>query len=107
MRDYKKGKYLLETRPGQLLPITTSKDKGASTNAEQQQKRILEKVWANVEKAMAEMRAALIAQLQDPARSVEEQERTLEYVLEKLFTQVQTGFIFIFIAQDFDGTSTC
>ena len=45
---------------------------------EQQQKRILEKVWASVEKAMGEMRRVLFAQLQDPRRSVEEQERTLE-----------------------------
>lgn len=89
MRDYKKGKLLLDTRPGQLLPISASKDKdkddkgsGASagpTSAEQQQqKRILDKVWANVEKAMGEMRNVLLGQLRDPGRSVEEQEKTLE-----------------------------
>lgn len=90
MRDYKKGKLLLDTRPGQLLPISTSKDKdkddkagasasGPSTSVEQQQqKRILDKVWANVEKAMSEMRNVLLGQLRDPGRSVEEQEKTLE-----------------------------
>ena len=79
MRDYKKGKHRMETRPGQLLPINTSnKDKQAAAAAEQQQKRILEKVWASVEKAMAAMRTALISQLQDSSRSVEEQEKTLE-----------------------------
>jgi len=78
LRDYKKGKYLLENRPGQLLPIGTPKDAVASKIAEQQQKRVLDKVWNSVEKAMGEMRNVLISQLQDSTRSVEEQEKTLE-----------------------------
>ncbi|KAJ7695444.1 exocyst complex component Sec5-domain-containing protein [Mycena rosella] len=82
MRDYKKGKFLLESRPGQLLPIGTAKDGQASAAAEQQQKRILEKVWGSVEKAMGEMRNVLVSQLQNPRRSVEEQEKTLEILLE-------------------------
>ncbi|KAJ7755359.1 exocyst complex component sec5 [Mycena maculata] len=82
MRDYKKGKNLLETRPGQLLPIGNAKDGETSAVAEQQQKRILDKVWGSVEKAMGEMRNVLLAQLQDPRRSVEEQEKTLEILLE-------------------------
>lgn len=75
MRDYKKGKSLLESRPGQLLPISAAKDTAV---AEQQQKRILEKVWAKVEKTMTELRTALLNQLKNPTRSVEEQEKTLE-----------------------------
>ncbi|KAJ7136006.1 exocyst complex component Sec5-domain-containing protein [Mycena epipterygia] len=82
LRDYKKGKFLLESRPGQLLPIGTAKDGQASVAAEQQQKRILDKVWGSVEKAMGEMRNVLVSQLQDPRRSVEEQEKTLEILLE-------------------------
>ncbi|KDR72646.1 hypothetical protein GALMADRAFT_73791 [Galerina marginata CBS 339.88] len=99
LRDYKKGKYLLENRPGQLLPISlsgsplSSQATQASIGApqeqqqhmqqlEQQQKRILNKVWASVEKAMGEMRRVLVAQLQDSTRSVEEQEKTLETLLE-------------------------
>ncbi|KAF7972154.1 hypothetical protein HWV62_18804 [Athelia sp. TMB] len=82
MRDYKKGKFLLDSRPGQLLPIGTTKDGKASASAEQQQKRILEKVWANVEKAMGEMRNMLLSQLKDPTRSVEEQEKTIEILME-------------------------
>lgn len=78
MRDYKKGKYLLENRPGQLLPIGTLKDGPATQAAEQQQKRVLDKVWSSVERAMNEMRNVLVAQLQDSSRSVEEQEKTLE-----------------------------
>ncbi|KAF5336401.1 hypothetical protein D9611_006533 [Ephemerocybe angulata] len=82
MRDYKKGKYLLENRPGQLLPIGTLKDAPATQAAEQQQKRVLDKVWSSVERAMGEMRNVLVSQLQDSSRSVEEQEKTLEILLE-------------------------
>ncbi|KAJ7237307.1 exocyst complex component sec5 [Mycena haematopus] len=82
MRDYKKGKFLLESRPGQLLPIGNTKDGEMSAAAEQQQKRILDKVWGSVEKAMGEMRNVLISQLQDPRRSVEEQEKTLELLMD-------------------------
>lgn len=95
LRDYKKGKYLLENRPGQLLPISSSPGSSSSiasatyvagsvssgTQLQQmqmQQRRILNKVWASVEKAMGEMRKVLIAQLQDSSRSIEDHERTLE-----------------------------
>lgn len=75
MRDYKKGKFLLESRPGQLLPVGSTKYGQA---AGQQQKRILDKVWSTVERVMSEMRNQLQAKLQEPSRSVEEQEKTLE-----------------------------
>ncbi len=80
MRDYKKGKLLLETRPNQLLPVGTTKDGQSTESAVQQQKRILEKVWATVEKVMGQMRNELLAKLQEPSRSVEEQEKTIECV---------------------------
>ncbi|PIL27676.1 hypothetical protein GSI_10828 [Ganoderma sinense ZZ0214-1] len=82
MRDYKKGKLLLETRPNQLLPIGTTKDGQSTESAVQQQKRILEKVWATVEKVMGQMRNELLAKLQEPSRSVEEQEKTIEILYE-------------------------
>lgn len=80
MRDYKKGKLLLETRPNQLLPVGAAKDGQSADSAQQQQKRILDKVWATVEKVMSQMRNELLAKLQEPSRSVEEQEKTIEYV---------------------------
>lgn len=75
---------MLENRPGQLLPISVNpKDSSASgatvaTIEQQQQQRVLDKVWKNVEKAMGEMKNVLVAQLQDTSRTVEEQEKTLE-----------------------------
>ncbi|KAI1798032.1 exocyst complex component Sec5-domain-containing protein [Ganoderma leucocontextum] len=82
MRDYKKGKLLLETRPNQLLPVGTTKDGQSTESALQQQKRILDKVWATVERVMAQMRNELLAKLQEPSRSVEEQEKTIEILYE-------------------------
>ncbi|KAI0340406.1 hypothetical protein BDW22DRAFT_1360370 [Trametopsis cervina] len=82
LRDYKKGKFLLESRPGQLVPIGTAKEGQRSAAAEQQQKRILDKVWSMVERVMGEMRKQLNAKLEEPSRSVEEQEKTLEVLSE-------------------------
>lgn len=78
MRDYKKGKFMLESRSSQILPIGTKKDSQGPGSAEQQQRRILDKVWGTVEKVMGEMRNQLLGKLQEPSRSVEDQEKTLE-----------------------------
>ena len=71
---------MLESRPGQLVPIGSTKDGQRSAAAEQQQKRILEKVWSMVERVMGEMRSQLSLKLQEQSRSVEEQEKILECV---------------------------
>lgn len=73
---------MIESRPGQLLPVGSTKEGQASLTAQQQQKRILEKVWSTVERIMGEMRNQLHAKLQEPSRSVEEQEKTLEILME-------------------------
>lgn len=78
IRDYKKGKYILENRPSQLLPLGAMTDDASFFSAQQRQKRILNKVWAIVEKAMADMKGSLVSQLEDPNRSVEEHGKTLE-----------------------------
>lgn len=80
MRDYKKGKFMMESRAGQLLPISAPKDSQSAIIAERQQKRILDKVWGTVEKAMGEMRTLLVNQLQESGRPVEDQEKTIEQV---------------------------
>jgi len=71
---------MMESRAGQLLPITAPKDSQTAIIAERQQKRILDKVWGTVEKAMGEMRTLLVNQLQDPGRPVDDQEKTVEQV---------------------------
>ncbi|KAN0060309.1 Exocyst complex component S5 [Thecaphora frezii] len=90
LRDYKKGKYLLDSRPGQLLAFNTaagqagSIDPSAAGSAKQQaqQRRVFAKVWDAVEATMKEMQTRLLAQLREPKRSVEEQEKTIEVLLE-------------------------
>jgi exocyst complex component 2 len=81
LRDYKKGKFMMESRAGQLLPISGPKDGQNAVIAERQQKRVLDKVWGTVEKAMGEMRSILLGQLQEPGRPIEDQEKTIEHVL--------------------------
>jgi exocyst complex component 2 len=76
MRDYKKGNFLRESRPAQLFGGASS-----STAAEQQQKRIFDKVWGAVEKVMGDMKQNLLNELKEPLRSVEEQEKTIEFVV--------------------------
>ncbi|KAG9311750.1 exocyst complex component Sec5-domain-containing protein [Chiua virens] len=81
LRTYNKGKFLRESRQGQLSP-TESSSNGKPGGSMSEQKRILDKVWSNVEKVMAEMKSLLLSKLQEPGRSVEEQEKTIEILLE-------------------------
>jgi exocyst complex component 2 len=55
-----------------------TKDGATLAAAEQQQKRILDKVWGSVERVMLEMRNIQLAQLKDPGKSVEDHEKTIE-----------------------------
>ncbi|PWN37481.1 uncharacterized protein FA14DRAFT_14429 [Meira miltonrushii] len=93
LRDYKRGKYLMESRPGQLLTLTTSNSANLAglsdvnsnpANAKQhaQQQRVFAKVWDAVEATMQDMRDRLLKQLQEPRRPVEEQEKTIEILQE-------------------------
>lgn len=83
LRDYKKGKYLLESRPGQLLPVQDTGAAGAPSEAQLvQQRRIFAKVWDAVEDAMYDMQKRLLAHLREPQHSVEEQEKCIEVLLE-------------------------
>lgn len=63
-----------------MIPIESSAN-GKPDSAASEQKRILDKVWSNVEKVMAEMKSLLLSKLQEPSRSVEEQEKTIEYAV--------------------------
>jgi exocyst complex component 2 len=88
LRDYKKGKFLLDSRPGQLLAFNTtagqSGDATATGSAKQQaqQKRVFAKVWDAVEATMEDMKEQLFGLLKQPKRGVEEQEKTIEILLD-------------------------
>ncbi|KAF8434522.1 exocyst complex component Sec5-domain-containing protein [Boletus edulis BED1] len=78
LRTYSKGKFLRDSRQGSGESSASGKSGGPAS----EQKRILDKVWSNVEKVMGEMRSLLLSKLQEPSRSVEEQEKTIEILLE-------------------------
>ncbi|WFD23833.1 Exocyst complex component S5 [Malassezia equina] len=84
LRDYKKGRYLLESRPGQLLPIQTDNNEGGKPTETQvaQQQRIFARVWDAVEEIMYHMQAKLLDILRDSKRSVDEQEKCIQVLLE-------------------------
>ncbi|CAO1633663.1 unnamed protein product [Parajaminaea phylloscopi] len=91
LRDYNKGKYLLEHRPAQLLSFNSTATHGAELGPQaaerqrqqqQQQQRVFRKVWDAVEATMKEMERKLFAALQEPRRPVDEQEKTIEVLLE-------------------------
>lgn len=82
LRDYKKGKYLLDSRPGQLLAVGNKSEPAGGARNDVQQKRVFAKVWDAVEATMKDMQSRLTAQLREPKRSVEEQEKTIEILLE-------------------------
>ena len=72
LRDYKKGKYLLDSRPGQLLAVGSAKppESAGGARGDVQQKRVFAKVWDAVEATMKDMQSRLTAQLREPRRSV-------------------------------------
>ncbi|KIM53074.1 hypothetical protein SCLCIDRAFT_32138 [Scleroderma citrinum Foug A] len=81
LRNYDKGKFLLESKPGQIISVESGDGKSPAS-AESRQQRILERVWSNVERVMGEMKSLLLSKLQEPSRSVEEQEKIIEVLLD-------------------------
>ncbi|CAH1765291.1 8210_t:CDS:10, partial [Entrophospora sp. SA101] len=87
MRDYKKGKVILEStmscevpdnnNAGKLITEKESNDDAALSN---QYRKVFDKVWTEVEKIMEEMKVQLFKQLTEPWRSMEDQEKTIKYV---------------------------
>lgn len=76
LRDYKKGLFLRAARskPGTLMP-------GLPANTPDQitrQRRVFDKVWHSVEDVLRDMRNRLDEQVRDPARTVDEHEKSLE-----------------------------
>ncbi|GAA5834893.1 hypothetical protein JCM11251_002055 [Rhodosporidiobolus azoricus] len=78
LQAYKKGRYILASRPAQLLglPVPTTPQQ------QQQQKRIYDKVWGQVEKIIGDLRATLGKRLRDTKRGLDEVEKTIEILLE-------------------------
>jgi len=83
LRDYKKGKFLLESREPPRSTLTHRSDQGSPIvhGRATTPKMGIGQVWLSVGKAMGHGRVSeLVAQLQDPTTSVEDYEKTLECV---------------------------
>ena len=76
LRDYRKGTFINTSKSGQLLPGLPANTREQT----EQQKRIFDKVWKSVEELMDDMRVKLDTHLKDSTRSVEDQEKTIEWV---------------------------
>lgn len=76
LTSYKKGKYLLDSRPGALLGLPP----GAVMTEAQREKhgRVFEKVWGQIERIRDDFRDLLVEQLKDPRRDIEGVERNVE-----------------------------
>lgn len=73
---YKKGRYVADYRAAQLLgrPATAA----ISPAQEEQARRIIDKVWNEVERIVGDLRATLNKRLRDPRLPLEDVERTVD-----------------------------
>ncbi|KAH8927807.1 hypothetical protein BT69DRAFT_1347031 [Atractiella rhizophila] len=76
---YKKGRYLMESRPGMLIPFGAG---GVGGGGAEGRKRVFDKVWSQVEGIVGDLKKDLGARLRDPRCPIEEVERTIEILLE-------------------------
>ncbi|RIA91034.1 exocyst complex component Sec5-domain-containing protein [Glomus cerebriforme] len=86
IRDYKKGKVVLDSTMGTEGADTNGSGSYSSESDETalsiQYRKVFDKVWLEVDKIMEEMKDQLFKQLTEPWRSMEEQEKTINILLE-------------------------
>jgi len=82
LRDYKKGKFLHDSR---LAQLTSSSGNKNGKHAEEAHRKLLEKVWQQVEKVMEDLRVQLMEKLANASlgsngvgKTADEHERTIE-----------------------------
>ncbi|KAI8987114.1 exocyst complex component Sec5-domain-containing protein [Pilobolus umbonatus] len=84
IRDYKKGKYLYQVLKGDI----TSSDRNAGlpeveeTGVTDLHRKVFDKVWAEVQKIVAELQNVLLRMLADPWRSMDDQEKTINFLFD-------------------------
>ena len=77
IRDYRKGKYLYHDLQKEDDKVDGSEEE---SNISELHRKVFEKVWTEVNKIVVELRSVLLKMLEDPWRSMEEQEKTIKYV---------------------------
>ncbi|KAI7871922.1 exocyst complex component Sec5-domain-containing protein [Spinellus fusiger] len=77
IRDYKRGKYLYQTLKEEEDGNATNETLGTNTH-----QKVFDKVWIQVTKIVTELQNVLLKMLADPWRSMEEQEKTINYLFD-------------------------
>ncbi|KAI7903981.1 exocyst complex component Sec5-domain-containing protein [Cokeromyces recurvatus] len=85
IRDYKKGKYLYQVLKGDLG--TTDRTSGLGEIEKEKgltelHHKVFDKVWEEVNKIVAELQTILLKMLADPWRSMEDQEKTIDFLFD-------------------------
>ncbi|KAF9115084.1 hypothetical protein BGX27_009007 [Mortierella sp. AM989] len=85
-RDYNKGKVLLAqafpTSSGPSASDNASINSHSSSNLIETKRRVFDRVWSEVERIVARLRADLESQLEEPWRGMEEHERNIKLLFE-------------------------
>lgn len=75
IRDYRKGKYLYHDLQKEDDKVDGSEEE---SNISELHRKVFDKVWTEVNKIVVELRSVLLKMLEDPWRSMEEQEKTIK-----------------------------
>ncbi|KAG1452616.1 hypothetical protein G6F56_007769 [Rhizopus delemar] len=82
IRDYKKGKYLYQVLKGDLDSTDMSDTDQKENRITDLHLKVFDKVWAEVGKIVSELQNVLLRMLADPWRSMEEQEKTINFLFD-------------------------
>ncbi|CDH55023.1 exocyst complex component sec5 [Lichtheimia corymbifera JMRC:FSU:9682] len=79
IRDYRKGKYLYHDLQKEDDKVDGSEEE---SNISELHRKVFDKVWTEVNKIVVELRSVLLKMLEDPWRSMEEQEKTINFLFD-------------------------
>ncbi|KAG1118304.1 hypothetical protein G6F42_013231 [Rhizopus arrhizus] len=85
IRDYKKGKYLYQVLKGDLDSTDRStglSDMEKDTGITDLHRKVFDKVWTEVSKIVIELQNVLLRMLADPWRSMDDQEKTINFLFD-------------------------
>ncbi|KAI8331626.1 exocyst complex component Sec5-domain-containing protein [Choanephora cucurbitarum] len=82
IRDYKKGKYLYQVLKGNLDATDAMPDMDHETGMTDLHHKVFDKVWAEVSKIVIELQNVLLRMLTDPWRSMDDQEKTINFLFD-------------------------
>ncbi|KAI8356677.1 exocyst complex component Sec5-domain-containing protein [Blakeslea trispora] len=82
IRDYKKGKYLYQVLKGNLDATDTLPEMDQETGMTDLHHKVFDKVWAEVSKIVIELQNVLLRMLTDPWRSMDDQEKTINFLFD-------------------------